>query len=51
MTDERRDDDGLQHPLVHEGADPDPEDSNEAADEKATILQPSGEPVTDAQED
>lgn len=51
MTQDRRDDDALQNPLVHEGAAPDPVDANEDGDEKATILQPSGESVEDAQED
>ena len=48
--DERREDDGLQHPLVHEGAEPDAVDSNEDGDEKATVVQPSGESVEDAQQ-
>ena len=51
MIEDRREDDGLQHPLVHEGASPDPLDSNEDGDEKATIVQPSGESVEDVQED
>ena len=34
--DERREDDGLQHPLVHEGAEPDAVDSDQDGDEKAT---------------
>ena len=51
MIAERSEDDGLQHPVVHEGADPDPQDTNEAADEAATVLQPSGDPVEEAHED
>lgn len=47
---EPREDDGLQKPLVHEGAEPDAVDSNEDGDEKATVVQPSGEPVTDARQ-
>jgi hypothetical protein len=36
----------LQSPLIHEGADPDPGyDSNEGADEKVRIEQPSGEEI------
>ena len=39
-----RSDDGLQHPLTHEGADPEPGyDSNERADDRVRIEQPSGE--------
>jgi hypothetical protein len=37
--------DGFQSPLVHVGASPNPEDSNERADDKVRILQPDGQPV------
>lgn len=37
-----------QNPLIHEGAEPDTEhDSHEVADERATVLQPDGEPLED----
>lgn len=47
MEDQARDpeDDGLQNPVVHQGDEPDGLDTNERADESATIRQPSGEPV------
>ena len=47
MTERERDEEREpgQHPIVHEGAAPDPEDTNEEADERATILQPSGDPI------
>jgi hypothetical protein len=36
-----------QNPLIHEGAPPDPlYDGNERAENRVTILQPSGEPIT-----
>lgn len=39
-------DDGLQHSLTHEGAAPAaPNDTNEKGDEKATVVQPSGDPL------
>ncbi len=39
-----RTDDGLQNPLTHTGADPEPGyDSNERADDRVRIEQPSGE--------
>jgi hypothetical protein len=34
---------GQQNPLVHEGDSPDPLDSNEKADEKVEVQQPSGD--------
>lgn len=43
-------DDGLQNPLVHEGGETDELDSNERGDDKATVQQPSGEEVPDAQQ-
>lgn len=44
-------DDGMQHPLIHEGGGPAPTyDTNEAADDKAEILQPSGDPAPHAEE-
>ncbi len=41
-------DDGLQNPVVHEGAPSDLHDSNEAADDKIVVLQPSGDPAPEA---
>ena len=47
--DERRDND--QNPLTHTGAHPDQRpDSNEGADDKATIVQPDGSPTPRATE-
>jgi hypothetical protein len=47
--DERRDDD--QNPLTHTGAHPDVRpDSNEGADDKATVVQPDGSPPPRAKE-
>ena len=49
-----------QHPLIHEGAEPDRVDSNEDADDRVEIQQPSGDvispgsaptPVKDDEED
>jgi hypothetical protein len=38
--------DGLQNPLVHEGAAPDANDANEQpANDKVRILQPDGQPI------
>jgi hypothetical protein len=37
--------DGFQNPLIHVGAAPNREDSNERADDKVRILQPDGQPV------
>ena len=34
---------GKQHPIIHEGAEPDPVDSNEEADDKTEVLEPDGE--------
>ncbi len=44
------DDDGKQDPVVHDGAPPDGLDSNEHADDKVQIQQPSGEPAPEAPE-
>ena len=33
----------LQNPLTHEGAEPDRRDPNEAADDKATVVEPEGD--------
>jgi hypothetical protein len=33
---------GKQHPIIHEGAEPDPVDSNEDADDKTEVLEPDG---------
>jgi hypothetical protein len=41
MKETRRE--GQQNPLVHEGDSPDPLDSNEKADEKVEVRQPSGD--------
>lgn len=38
-------DDGLQHPLVHEGGETDEVVTNERGDDKATVQQPSGDEV------
>jgi hypothetical protein len=43
-------DDGLQDPLVHEGGDTDDVSTNERADGKVTVEQPSGEEAPRAQE-
>ena len=43
-------DDGLQNPLVHEGAETDEVSTNEHADGKVTVEQPSGEEAPRAQE-
>ena len=43
-------DDGLQHPLTHEGATSDPTDTNERGDDKATVVQPSGDPVPNSED-
>lgn len=44
-------DDGLQHPLVHEGGGAAPtDDTNEKADDKVDIVQPSGDPAPHAEE-
>lgn len=43
-------DDGLQHPVTHEGAPSDPTDTNEKGDDKATVVQPSGDPVPTSQD-
>lgn len=42
MTDRERDD-SHQNPLTHEGAPPDGRDDNEAADDKATVIDQEGE--------
>ena len=34
---------GKQHPLIHEGTEPDPVDTNEEADDKIEVLEPDGE--------
>ena len=41
-------DDGLQNPLVHEAGEADEVDTNERADDKATVQQPDGGAVPDA---
>lgn len=43
-------DDGLQHPLVHEGGDTDEVATNERGDDKATVQQPSGAEVPNAEQ-
>lgn len=49
---EQLSDDGLQHPLVHEGGGSSPNyDTNEAADSKVEVLQPSGDQAPSAEED
>lgn len=45
------DDDGKQNPLVHEGGGAAPNyDTNEHADDKVEIQQPSGETISEAEE-
>lgn len=49
---ERDEDDGKQNPLVHEAGVPAPTyDTNESADSKVEIQQPSGETISRAGED
>ena len=43
-------DDGMQNPLTHEGATSDPTDTNERGDDKATVVQPSGDPVPNSED-
>lgn len=35
---------GKQGAIIHEGAEPDPEDSNESADDRVRIVEPDGSP-------
>ena len=49
MENRSNEDDGLQAPLVHEGAESDAVDSNEEADDKVTVTQPSGEPLPEVE--
>ncbi len=45
-------DDGMQHPLIHDGGGPAPTyHTNEKADDKAEIVQPSGDPAPTAEGD
>lgn len=49
MREGSTEDDGLQSPLVHEGAESDAVDSNEEADDKVTVTQPSGKPLPEVE--
>ena len=44
---ERERDESLQNPLIHEGPPPNGHDGNEGADERATVIDQEGEPITE----
>lgn len=48
MTGKESPDDGKQNPLVHEGGATDEVDTNERGDDKATVEQPTGGDVPQA---
>lgn len=48
---EQTSDDGLQNPLVHEGGETDEVVTNERGDDKATVQQPSGDEVPNAEQE
>ena len=50
MSDRATPDDGLQNPPLHEGGETDDVSTNEDADRKVTVEQPSGEEAPRAQE-
>lgn len=48
MSDDERGtrEEGKQNPVIHEGADPDPQyDGNERADERVEVVNPEGDPA------